>query len=82
MINEMLTTGMAVQVFDTPDHAPNYPKEVTLVRIEKAIVVKNGTVQGRPTVDLQIIDADGGRYVVMATGGIIEMLAAAVKGAA
>lgn len=79
--------ALDIRIADTPAQAPNYRggdfKGATL---REAVIVKNGTVAGRPTVDLifEIKDADGNVVdlaVAMTTGAIIEGLAAAIKGA-
>jgi len=80
MHEEMITKGLTVQVVDTPEEAPMYEDSWKMLRIEKAIITAKGTVNGNPTVDLQMIDADGKQHLVMATGGVLEMLVGAVKG--
>ena len=80
MNEEMITRKLDVSVFPCAHVAPSYGKEVKMLRIEKALIVQKGTVKGNTTVDLQMIDEDGKPFLVMATGGILQMLAAAIKG--
>ena len=54
-------------VYCPPDYLP--------ARLEKAVVVHNGTVEGRSTVDLLFTDESGQKHVVMLTGRLIQMLA-------
>lgn len=65
---------------ETVSSAPKYSDDVTLLKIDTCIVVKNGTVDGNPSVDLQLTDENGKKYVVMATGGIIESIGSVVAG--
>jgi hypothetical protein len=80
-MSEMITDNVNVQILDKPEDAPNYDESVTMLKVDKALIVCNGTVSGKPTVDLQMVDADGKKYLVMATGGIMEMLGSSVAGA-
>lgn len=79
-IHDMITTSVNVKIFDTPDEAPKYGEDTKLLRATEAVVVGKGTVAGLPTMDLQLVDADGNKYLVMATGAIIEALARVCAG--
>ena len=48
------------------------------VRLNKAIVVGRGTMEGRPTVDIQFQDAEGAEFVAMITGTLVKQLATVV----
>lgn len=81
MSNNMITTDVSVQIVNTPAEAPNYDaKDTTIVKIAKAIVVGKGTESGKPTVDLQLVDAEGKQYLIMTTGAILEMLGGVAAG--
>lgn len=77
----MGTNNLKVKVVELDD-APDYNKEEGWIGIDitDVLVVKNGTVEGNPTVDLKFTDRDGKKYVAMITGGILEMLAGVIKG--
>lgn len=70
---DMISTSLAVEVQPVA-HAPTYGEDVKMVRLAKAVVVPKGTVNGKPTVDLQLVDADGNKYLIMATGAIMTMI--------
>lgn len=59
--------------------APYYMKE-TSVKITKVLVVKEGTESGKPTVDLQLEDDKGNKYIALTTGALIDALASVVRG--
>jgi hypothetical protein len=69
-----------IKIVDSPAEAPNYPDSVQLLEIEKCIIVGKGTVKGNPTVDIQLTDKAGNKYVVMTTGGLIQMISGAYNG--
>jgi hypothetical protein len=50
----------------------------TAVEIERAVVVREGTVNGNSTVDFQLHDEAGNKYLVMITGALLKQLAAAL----
>lgn len=75
-----VTDSVKLTIVDTPDNAPNYGTDTTMLRITDVIVVGKGTVNGNPTVDVQMVDQAGNKYLVMATGGIMEMIGGAVAG--
>lgn len=76
----MHTNKINVQIVDSPDDAPKYDKETPLLEMTTMIIVGEGTIDGKPSVDIQLSDMHGNKYVIMATGGIIEMMGSAVKG--
>ncbi len=72
---DMITQMVKINIEIAPEDAPNYDeKETTMLRIETAIIVRNGTKSGKSTVDLQMIDKHGKKYLVMATGAIIDSI--------
>lgn len=44
------------------------------IEITKAVVVRNGTQAGKPTVDLVLVDETGQKYVVMLTGALVKSI--------
>lgn len=44
------------------------------IKIDKVVVVKNGTEQGNPTVDFVLEDEKGQKYVFMITGNLIKTI--------
>ena len=78
----MFTNNVTVQIVNNSKEAPNY-KEIggfTVLKITDCIIVGKGMESGAPSVDLQLEDEKGNKFVVMATGGIMEMLGGAVAG--
>lgn len=69
----------------TVEEAPNYNTGENdgggfkPLHCKKAIIVKNGTVEGNCTVDLQFVDDQGQKHVYFVTGKIIQALAAAIS---
>lgn len=78
---DMISSVVSLKVLDSPDVAPKYGAEVGLLKISEVLVVKRGTVNGNPTVDIQLKDAQGKDFLIMATGGIIEMIGRAAEAA-
>lgn len=76
----MISNKIDISIKDTPDQAPTYQDDWTPVRMEKCIIVGKGTKSGKPTVDLQLKDKDGNKYLIMTTGAILESLAGAITG--
>jgi hypothetical protein len=44
------------------------------IEISKAVVVRNGTESGKPTVDFVLTDETGQKYVVMLTGAPVKAI--------
>ena len=80
-MREMISNAVNIQTVDSPEQAPKYDgAEFTIVKIQNAIIVGKGTVKGNPTVDIQLVDEQGRKFLIMATAGIVEGLAGAVAG--
>ena len=75
-----ITTHFNVVLHDSPAEAPKYGEDVTMLRIDAALVVGNGMESGAPSVDLQMTDASGRKFLVMTTGSLLEMLGGAIAG--
>lgn len=79
-MSDMITNSINVKIVEEPSQAPAYGPDTELLRVTEAIVVANGTVSGLPTVDIQMVGTDGKKYLVMATGAVVEMLAGVIAG--
>jgi len=76
----MGTNNLSVKVVHL-DEAVDYEEpEWVGLDLTDALVIKEGTTEGNPTVDLRLRDEHGNKYVAMMTGGIIEMLAGVISG--
>lgn len=78
-----MTNSLKIEIVESPDLAPNYNRDEVGVRaatIDKCIIVGKGTVEGRPTVDFQIVAKDGSKFVAMLTGSLVKQLANAITG--
>ena len=71
---------LAIQIVASPDEAPKYKEEGgwNAANLNKAIVVKNGTVGGNSTIDLQFQDEKGNKFVAMITAKLLKSLAGAI----
>ena len=76
----MISNDVVIKIVDTSKDAPMYNEEFTPVKMKKCIIVGKGTVTGNPTIDIQLEDEAGNKYLIMATGGLIEMIAGAITG--
>lgn len=75
--------ALKIEIVDNPSLAPNYNRdelETRAATIDKCLIVGKGTVEGRPTVDFQIVAQDGSKFVAMLTGALVKQLAAAIEG--
>jgi hypothetical protein len=65
-----------IRVFPNPKEAPIFrPPEFLAAKIDHANVVRQGTTEGKSTVDLVFQDEKGQKYVVLITGRLIRSLA-------
>lgn len=76
----MISMAISIKLYDTPDKAPTYTGAHVPVKINGCSIVGKGTISGNPTVDLQLVDAAGNKFLIMTTGAIMESIAAAVGG--
>lgn len=58
---------------DTDDPKKQY-KDVKPIRIERVVVVREGTQGRKPTLDFILQDETGQRYVFMITGALLKPL--------
>lgn len=65
---------LSIEIKDSPEVAPNYGKEGGWkgAVLKKAIIVKNGTISGAATIDLQFEDEHGNKYVAMVTAALLK----------
>lgn len=75
------TNHIALRVFDTAKEASEAGFQAEglyagakALEIKCAVVVKEGTVGGNPTVDFVMEDAEGNKYVAMITGTLLKLL--------
>jgi len=79
MERDIVSYDLKVTVVDCPDHAPTYNKDTEVLKFEEAIVVGRRTQAGNPTVDIQLRDHAGKKYLVMTTGALMEALGAVCR---
>ncbi len=76
----MGTNNVDIQIKNTVAEAPDYKQGLNGgegfggASLERAIIVRNGTVGGNDTVDLQFVAADGKKYVAMVTARILRSI--------
>lgn len=79
----VISNNVNIQIFDSPENAPNY-REINKAEggeyfkaglMDTVRIVRNGTVQGNDTVDLQILDGNGNVFIVTTTARIIKQIA-------
>jgi hypothetical protein len=66
-----------IQICNSTQEAPNYNTNgqgIKPANLDTAIIVKNGTIEGNPTVDLQFTDKDGNRYIAMITANLLKSI--------
>ncbi len=71
-----------VKTVETPEDAPNYNRDTLDIRgavIDRVVIVKRGTVCGKPTVDVVFKSEDGCEFVAMTTGALLVALADIIK---
>ncbi|EOV8094024.1 TPA: hypothetical protein NGR52_004179 [Vibrio parahaemolyticus] len=72
--DQMITYSLNIVTAERIEDAPNYDDDVTMLKLDTAIVVRAGTVEGKTTIDLQMRDANGKEYLVMTTGKLLQQL--------
>lgn len=77
---DVVSKAITIQILNNSTEAPKYTEETRLLKLHTCIIVGNGTKSGKPTVDLQMTDADGNKYIVMTTGALLESMGCAAKG--
>ena len=78
--SEMITSSLTIKIVDNIAQAPKYEADTTMLKIVSCIVVGKGTALGNPTVDLQMEDEDGNKFLVMTTASIMELIAGTTAG--
>ncbi len=77
--------SLSVKVCQTADEAPNWRRDFPGVKganVVDCVVVVNGTVGGKPTVDLHLRAEDGTEMVALVTASLLEQVVAVARGAA
>lgn len=71
----MGTNSISITVHESPQEAPKYeaPEHLHATLIQ-AVVVKRGTLQGNPTIDLVFRDDKGQKYISMITARLLKMV--------
>ena len=75
MKNEDMTSRNVSVKIASVDAAPMYNEDTKMLKLTNCIIVERGTLQGRTTIDLQMTDAEGNKYLVMTTGRILSRIA-------
>jgi len=76
-----MASNLKIQICPSPDEAPNWRKtNAKALNLDTAIIVKNGTVEGNPTVDLVLTDPSGQIYVAMITGRLLKSVTQIIGG--
>ena len=75
----MITSTINIETDHTIESVTKYDSNTTLLLVDKALIVRKGTKDGKSTVDIQCTDKDGKKYVIMATGAIISELGNVIK---
>lgn len=76
----MLSTAVSTRVANSPAEAPVYGDDTKMLRMTAVVVVSNGTQAGRPTVDIQMEDANGNKYLIMTTGALMTAINQVIVG--
>lgn len=73
---EQISNHLTIEIYDRVSEAPNYTaEEWNSAKVDKAVVVRKGTVEGNDTVDLQFVDEKGNKYVALITACLLKGLA-------
>lgn len=74
--------SLVITVAKSPQEAPNYREDhpgIKSASLTQCIVVRNGTKEGRPTVDLIFTDEDGKKHVALITGRLMKSLSEVIE---
>jgi hypothetical protein len=71
----MGTNNIRIRFFNNPKEAPTYNRpEFKHAEVTEAVLVRNGTVAGAPTIDLIFTDEKGQKYISMITAALLEQV--------
>lgn len=73
----MGTNHIEIELHDDATTAPNYKNLEEVFRradIDKAVIIKSGTVCGNSTVDIQFSDELGNKFVGMITARLLKAI--------
>ncbi|MFM6929947.1 MAG: hypothetical protein ACKOX6_15865 [Bdellovibrio sp.] len=73
----MNPNALAIEVCKSVEEAPDYRAlgGYDAADLSRVVIVKNGTQNGNPTVDLVFTDKNGNKYVAMITGKLFKAAA-------
>lgn len=70
-----------IKICQSIKEAPTYREpEYQGAIIEEYVIVKNGTKQGKPTIDIIFKDKNGQKFAVLSTGDLLKGVVAALNG--
>jgi len=75
---QMITNMINISV-RTVKQSPAYDNTFKKIKITDVIVTREGMQNGDPTVDFQCEDANGNKYLIVATGLIVHSIGMMVK---
>lgn len=67
--------SLSIKICDNPQEAPDYNTNgegFKGAKIEKVLIVRQGTEGGNDTVDIQFTDQEGNKFVAMTTGRLLK----------
>jgi hypothetical protein len=71
----MGTNNIRIRFFNNPKEAPTYNRpEFKHAEVTEAVLVRNGTAAGSPTVDLVFTDEKGQKYISMITAKLLQQV--------
>lgn len=71
--------SLNIKIFEDAKDAPNYNdliangEKIANAKLTDAYIVKNGTENGHPTIDLIFVDDAGNKYIAMITANLLKM---------
>lgn len=74
----MITNMISIEK-KTIEESPTYDDSFKMLKVDKVIITKDGMESGSPSLDFQLTDEDGNKYLVLMTGNIFRGIAIAAK---
>lgn len=79
--NQTLDVEVCADAHDATQKGHFYrPPVFKGLRIERVVVVRNGTAAGKPAVDIVLVDEAGQKYVTMITGRLLRAIPCSDEG--
>lgn len=70
--------ALTIKIFEDAEEATqagySYSAPTKGLELKEAVVVRKGTQEGNPTVDLILTDLHGSKYVAMITGALLSSI--------